>query len=258
MLRHNTILNGLEFSPMLFSVAHFWGGGTDINRRVFVNLVQPGSVVIEVGANVGSYTTLFSRLVGKHGKVYAFEPVKANFERLCSALNSLGAQNVCVHRKGLGNTEDDREIIVPGCDFQQASFAIHKHGSWSSTSQFQRERVGVTSIDAYVSEARLHNVNFIKVDVEGAEMEVLEGGRDFLTRSKPVLHLEINPNWLRDYGTTPDDVIKFLESLGYGWFYQVDGRFFSGYRVLNTLEEATLKSGLMTGDFVFAAVPLKR
>src|SRR4051794_31287379 len=112
MIDSRAILNRFESAPFLFSFVHFLGAGKDTNRRALVNLIRRGDNVIEVGANVGTYTSLFARLVGKEGHVHAFEPVRANFERLVT--RSSTSANISVQLMGVGNSEGQQEILIPG------------------------------------------------------------------------------------------------------------------------------------------------
>ncbi len=251
MLNRPAILNSIEFSRSLFSVVHLMGGGSDINRRVFVNLVRRGDVIIEIGANVGVYTSLFSRLVGSRGRVHAFEPVGANFERLASRLHLLKADNVVLNRQGVGSRQGEQEIVIPGDDAQQASFAVHQHGSWSIATRTRRELVPVITIDSYMRDAQVDRVDFVKIDVEGSELDVLRGAQECLARSLPLMHMEINPDWLGDFGTSASDLVSFLTSIGYRFFYTVERGSFRGYKKLHDSSVAALQAGKLAGDFLF-------
>jgi FkbM family methyltransferase len=254
---NQTILNSIEFSPLLFSVVHRYGGGADVNRRAFVNLIRSGDTVIEIGANQGIYTALFSRLVGRKGNVHAFEPVSETFERLQARLHSAHAGNVSAWQMGLAEADlGEREIIIPESDSQQASLIAHTAGSWAGGGKIRTELVRVTSLDAYLSQYNVSHVDFVKLDVEGAELSVLKGGHECFTRSKPVLHLEIESEWLRDFGTTADDLIQLLRSYGYNFVYRADASRLKGFRKLEDAEYSALCNDAVSGDFLFSAVLL--
>lgn len=242
----------LEKVPLLFSAAHLIGGGTDTNRRVFVNLIQSGDIVLEVGANVGNYTMLFSRLAGRNGQVHAFEPVSANFNELTSRLKSSGGSNVTLRHMGVGNSNAKRNIMIPANDPQQASFARHSKGSWSTAPKILYEEVCVASIDEYLRSNCIERLNFMKIDVEGAEMTVIEGGLESLRRFKPILHLEINPDWLRDHDATAAVLAEVLGSLDYTFIYKIERSAFRGYARMDKSEVSLLCSGTWAGDFLFS------
>ena len=257
MFNKKTILDGIEFSPLLFSVVHRYGGGADTNRRGFVNLIRSGAVVIEVGANQGSYTALFSRLVGGTGKVHAFEPVNESFERLSERLRSINTKNVTAWQMGVADCEiDEREIIIPGKDSQQASLVAHRGGSWAHAKETRREVVSITSLDAYLKKHGVSHVDFVKLDVEGAELFVLQGGRQCFAQFKPLLHLEIESEWLRDFGTTAGDLIQLLQSYGYDFAYRIDAASLKGFRRMDDSEYSTLRSKPVSGDFLFSVASL--
>ena len=257
MIDTKAILGRLESNALLFSAVHRIGGGTDTSRRVFVNLVHAGAVVIEIGANQGIYTALFSRLVGRTGQVHAFEPVSSSFERLLARVHSLGATNISACQMAVADgPASEREIIIPGVDSEQASLVRHIAGSWANSNQTRSELVQVTSLDAYLMKHDISHVDFVKLDVEGAELSVLQSGRECFTRQKPALHLEIESEWLHDFGATADDLFQLLRSYGYKFAYRVDAKRLKGFRRIDESEYSALFSERVSGDFLFSAWPL--
>jgi FkbM family methyltransferase len=256
MFRADDILRRLEPRPHLFSLLHRYGKGADTNRRVFVNTVRPGAVVIEIGANKGSYTALFSRLVGKTGRVYAFEPVKQSFDQLAARLNTLGAANVSAFKMAVSDRSSrEAEIIIPGGDSQQAALVAHHTGSWSSGGDKRSERVEITSLDEFVELQRIRRVDFVKLDVEGAELSVLHGARNCFALN-PILHLEINSDWLDDFGTTPGEILQVLKSYGYERIYKIDSAELRGFCAATETDRACLQDGRTSGDFLFSTHPI--
>jgi FkbM family methyltransferase len=249
------ILIRLESIPSLFSLVHFAVDGKDINRRAFVNLISRGHTVVEVGANIGNYTRLFARLVGNKGHVHAFEPVRDNFSRLTSQLSD--STNVSLNQMGVGNTEGEQEILIPSNDAQQSSFAAHTIGSWATTDQIRRELVRVVSIDSYLRRNDVDRVNFMKIDVEGSELKVLEGAKECLSGYRPVIHLEINSDWLKDFMTSPGEIISFLMKHGYRFFYAISPSSIRGYKKLVGEELDQLRIKPSAGDFICSVWPLK-
>ena len=253
MFSAEDILRRLEFAPFLFSMVHRYGGGADTNRRAFVNLIRPCATVIEIGANKGSYTALLSRLAGNTGRVYAFEPVSESFDRLTARLESLNAANVSAFKMAVADgSAREAEIVIPGNDSQQASLVAHKAGSWAIGAPMRTERVEMTSLDAFLTKNHIGRVDFVKLDVEGGELAVLRGGRECFTRSKPTLHLEINSDWLSDFGITAGDVLELLWSYGYKFLYKVDSSRLKGFCEVSTLDCANRPDSRVFGDFLFS------
>jgi FkbM family methyltransferase len=153
-----------------------WLGSFEYDkRRAFEEKVQPGSVVFDIGANVGFYTLLASVLVGPSGKVFAFEPHPQNLEYLRAHLNLNAVSNVAVMEKAVS----DRDGV--------AFFA----GS-GSTGHLAAEgtlRVETVSLDFIIRQRALPPPTYAKIDVEGAESLVLAGAKSLLSDYHPTLFL---------------------------------------------------------------------
>ena len=92
----------------------------------------------------------------------------------------------------------------------EASLAQHSRSAWAGASGVESFSVPVNTVDRYVAEASLSAVQFLKIDVEGAELLVLKGAKELLTRDRPMLLLEIWSEWSKDFGYTPLDLVQFL------------------------------------------------
>src|SRR5262249_51802588 len=138
------------------------------------SLVRPGDTVIDVGAHVGIYTLLFSASVGPTGNVIAFEP---------------SPDNVAYLRKHLALNNAGNVTIVNAAVAAQSGRARFAFGADSSTGHVSNEgtlEVVTIRLDDYITEARCRP-SLIKIDVEGAEVEVLEGLADTLRTAAPAL-----------------------------------------------------------------------
>jgi hypothetical protein len=81
----------------------------------------------------------------------------------------------------------------------------------------------MTTLDAYAAARNVARVDLIKIDVEGAELGVLQGAANLLARDHPLLHLEVSYGWARAFGYGPAEVVAFLAGLGYSAFYRLHG-----------------------------------
>jgi FkbM family methyltransferase len=186
-------------------------------KRMYVSLVRKGDVVIDIGANVGYFTTLFSDLVGPGGEVHAFEPLPSTFELLSGNIRRLPAhKNVILNCFALGERDQRTTLFVPNEDHGQAALAQHRIGSWT-THQIRAVNVEMMRLDRYAE--RLTKIDFVKCDVEGAELLVLRGGKSTLRRCRPKIFLEIEECWTISFGWTAADVVGFLREIGYQHFY---------------------------------------
>jgi FkbM family methyltransferase len=195
--------------------------GHDLDKRVFLRLIRRGDVVFDVGANLGYYTRLFSFLVGRMGQVHAFEPAPPTSAALSRLLEAEGCRNVTVNAVAVGAAASTASLYLPGDDHGQASLARQAEGSWAAAPPVTEFAVPLTTLDAYVEARDAGPVHLVKCDVEGAELGVLQGGARLLARDHPLLHLEVSYGWARAFGHGPEEVVGFLETLGYSAFYRL-------------------------------------
>ncbi len=156
----------------------YYGEYSEQEVDLFTKLLRPGHVVIEVGSNIGAHTVPIARLVGDAGRVFAFEPQRLLFQQLCTnvALNNLW--NVFAYPKAVGGFRG--EIGVPPINYLEPQ----NFGGVQLTAK-SPEMVEMIILDD------LQIVpHFIKIDVEGMELEVLLGAQQMITRYRPAIYLE--------------------------------------------------------------------
>ena len=195
-------------------------------------LHRPG-IMLDIGAHDGLLTIPFARLPG--AQVHAFEPLPAAMARLrANVIAEFGAlpPHVTLHAEALGAAPGEAVLTLPVLDGvaqeQWASLAKDYAEHRSVTTQVHR--VPVITLDSL----NLSGVKAIKLDAEGAEQEVLEGARATLTRSRPVLSVEIEE---RHRTGSTRDVPALLASLGYEGFYWHAG----ALHPLASLDAATMQ-----------------
>ena len=196
-------------------------GRASVEKRAFLALIRAGEVVFDIGANRGHFTRLFSWIVGRRGAVHAFEPQPGTFAILRTAMERAGRPpNVTLNLCALGETNGTAVLHQPEGDDGQASLRTHHGGSWMRARSVHRYECQVRTLDDYA--AKLARLDFVKCDVEGAELLVVKGGRATLKRLMPLLWLESNGDWTRDFGSTPGDLIAELRALGYDLFFSAE------------------------------------
>ena len=164
---------------------------TDPVLRALRPVVAEDSTCVDVGANIGLYTLGLSHLAPR-GHVYAFEPSPGAFECLRANLESNGVTNVETFQGALS----DRQGTIGFHDvpfFTAGSFTAEE-GSYLGTEAVGSTLVEVpcTTLDAFVESRRVDRVDVIKIDVEGAELSVLDGARRTLADHQPVVVMEFN------------------------------------------------------------------
>jgi FkbM family methyltransferase len=186
----------------------------EANELDFVtNYLKPGMVVLDIGANGGLYSLLSARCVGNAGEVHAFEPGPSEFALLKHniALNSL--INVRANQIALSDKDGTR------------SLGICSDGAFNSFSQNKLPQqiikswidVDAMTLDTYASENRLKHIDLIKIDVEGAELQVLNGAQRLLRSltPPPAILCEFSDTTLSAMGTSTPELWQAFEQLGY-------------------------------------------
>lgn len=177
-----------------------WFGTYEVSRlRAFENATMQGAVVYDVGANVGIYSLLASLRVGASGSVYAFEPLARNLKYLRRHITLNNLQNCIILETAVSN----REGVLP---FSAAVWNSHM----ARLSPDGEMSVPSTTLDACIyGEKRLRPPTILKIDVEGAEFDVLQGAARALTEFHPTIFLEIHGTQLHA------DCRAFLLGKGY-------------------------------------------
>lgn len=181
--------------------------------RLVRNILKPGDTVVDVGAYVdGWYTLLAAKIVGQAGKVYSFEPVPKFYKRLKDNITLNHFTNITTEDAALGSKNGNKTFYQS--DGTSSFFRTHvqKEGS----KRIQQIKVKVLKLDSYLKLKKISKVNFVKIDVEGAELEVLKGAKDLLKKSDaPYLLIEAVDEYLRNGSASKDELVRYLEGFGY-------------------------------------------
>jgi FkbM family methyltransferase len=180
-----------------------YGEYSNSEAEMFRQLVPPGGLVVECGANIGAHTVFFARQVGPQGQVVAFEPQRILFQTLCAnlALNSI--TNVFGMQKAVGARSG--AITVPVFDFT----VDENFGGLFLGPHQEGEAVPLTRLD----DINLPACHFIKIDVEGMELDVIQGGAGTISRHKPVLYVE------NDRQDKSPALVQAIAALGYKLYW---------------------------------------
>lgn len=149
---------------------------------IFTAMTRPGAVIVEVGANLGAHTVRLAKHATLSGRVIAYEPQPAIFQALCGtiALNSL--LNVECYPYGLGAASAN--VILPALDYRQPN---NFGGISLLQPAAQGIQVAVQRLDDVFHWGRL---DLLKIDVEGMELEVLQGAQQTISKYQPIIYLE--------------------------------------------------------------------
>ena len=198
--------------------------------EIVKRIARPGMTALDIGAHVGYYTTLLSKLVGDAGRVIAFEPHPRIAAKLRHNVRRL--KNVTVEQVAVTDKQGDDVLY----DFLAESggsslrYNADEHG-WAKERLAGRELaprvienlpmvsyvVKTVPLDSYLSRRNIERVDFIKMDIEGAEATAIRGMERTVGRSGPLwMIMEFNPGVLRTFGTDPLELWGTLRRLGFG------------------------------------------
>ena len=215
--------DGRQFSVNLTSGMQehvfFFGEYEKMLSRIAASLIGNGDICVDAGANFGWYTTLMAKGCGPSGEVHAFEPVPQSFHELSKNYALAGSPaNVFINQFALGDKEDVISMnVFDGEPTGHASIAA-KRDSASLSYECR-----MTTLDSYVVNHGIEAVNFVKVDIEGAEMLFLRGAERLFKQEKPPIFLmEMALEQSRHFGYLPNDLINFIGSRGDYEFYAAD------------------------------------
>jgi FkbM family methyltransferase len=187
--------------------------------RILDALVEPGMTVVDVGANSGEITVFAAKRVGPGGKVIAFEPLSSMADRLGRNVALNDFSQVTTVRMGLSDAERVVPIYGSETEFHDGTLneglaTIHAGGDRT----VELERIQLTTLDDYAAGADIGDVDVIKVDVEGAELDVLRGARRVLRDQRPWLILEVSDLVGPEKEGRAAGVLDFLAGFDYSFF----------------------------------------
>ena len=173
-----------------------------------------GDTFIDVGANFGTFSLLASRRVGPEGKVIAIEPQPRLAGLIRKSVELSEVANARVIEAAIGSAPGVVTLLVPSNDTGRAGIfpAFSGKGSHEGV---QRE---VLTLDSLAAEIPRGGRVFMKIDVEGSELAVLDGATEIVSTRKPVILVELNPWSARAAGRTTSDLLDKLDNLGYRSF----------------------------------------
>lgn len=176
------------------------------------NLLFPRGTFVDVGANLGIYTLVASRIVGNLGCVIAFEPSMQSFPLLRKNVALNGLTNICAFRAALSERAEKVRLYHAPCCPSGNSLAHHP----SFPESF--EEVVTETLDAVLQRISAERVDVIKIDVQGAEELVLRGAQKVVASTNPVIIFEFWPEGASLLGLSPYGAWNLLEGLGYRFF----------------------------------------
>lgn len=207
--------NGLRFNidrgcrSAVMEIMNFGAYETE-ELSIITSILTPSSTILDIGAHIGWHAITLAQLFPT-AMFYVFEPVKPTYQLLIENIELNGAMNIQPYNLGLSNCQ------------REASFYYSEVGSAvaSEANIFDIEALGkikcqLTSLDDFVSRENIEAVDFIKCDVEGAELLVIKGGKNTIQRHLPVIVCEIVEDWCHKFKYSSSELLRELCMWGYG------------------------------------------
>jgi FkbM family methyltransferase len=195
--------------------ALLWEGFENAEYNLASCLVRPGMTVLDIGAHKGFYSLLFSRRVGYEGRVLSFEPSRRERLRLKLHLKVNFCRNVQVFDFALGQDEAQAQLFVVG----GTETGLNSLRPPIESVETHQETVRIRALDTVLAEQNVNRLDFIKIDVEGAEYSVFSGAAHLLQGSpRPMILAEVSDVRSRAWGHTANDLLSLLEQHGFKWF----------------------------------------
>ena len=197
-----------------------WADPIEVERSewlFYINYLREGMIVFDVGSNIGELTLLFSRFVGKHGKVYSFEASSKAFKRQTDLCEIANRKNLVINHRAVSDTNGIVRLHVYD----------DVHLGWNSLAKRPLKEYGIdiepigieevpsVTIDSYCKQNGIAQIDLLKIDVEGAEYQVLQGA-SWMLHSKKIrcLIFEFGQTTF-DMGNKPEEIKYYLRKFGY-------------------------------------------
>ncbi len=179
--------------------------------KVFRSFIKPGMAVADIGAHIGYFTVQAADLVGARGQVYAFEPDSRNFALLSRSISANRFAHVRIEQKAISNRVGIETLFLDRSNLGNMSFSAR---NISADAFGGSVKVSTVTLDGYFSGLLL---DIIKIDVQGAEGLVFEGGKETLAKVSAVL-AEFWPFGLRNMGTEPRAFLEMFQRAGFSLY----------------------------------------
>ena len=188
-----------------------YGFYEEYETELFKKLIKPSMVVLDIGANIGYYSLIAAKLVGARGKVYAFEPDPLNYQLLLANIEANHFTNIIPIQRIVSNKSGKTKLFKD-------------RGSWGCHTLCERNiltagngylEIEAITLDEFFKDKRDSKVDFIKMDVQGAEGLILERSFEILRHNDPIILMEFWPNGLRNLKADPLRVLQDLHHLNY-------------------------------------------
>lgn len=182
-----------------------------------LKLIEPGYNVLDIGGNFGWYAMNIAKYK-PDSKIFSFEPIPSTFYSLNENIRLNQLSNIETYNFGFSDEEGSFKFYFDPSLSVNASLA-----NVSGKTKIENIDCSVKKLDNFAKD-RISKIDFIKCDVEGAELLVFKGGANVLKRDCPIIFTEMLRKWTSKFNYHPNDIITFLQGIGYSCFTSNEGR----------------------------------
>ncbi|MBS1638280.1 MAG: FkbM family methyltransferase [Bacteroidetes bacterium] len=202
------------------------------DSEMLYRLVNKNDVIFDIGANIGWYSNhLSKKLPG--ATIYSFEPIPETFAQVKRNTELNQAKNIILNNFAFSNQKQTLTFYYsPTVTGASSSVNITENDS------MVKLECQANTIDAFVNDQKIQKLDFIKCDVEGAELMVYQGGTETLKKHKPIVFTEMLRKWAAKFNYHPNDIIRLFSDIGYNCYISQQGKL----KAIQAVTEETMET----------------
>lgn len=199
----------LNMSDWLAQHVFVTGDYEPATSKLICEKLQQGQCFVDIGANIGYFSLLASKIVGESGQVIGFEPVEGTREKFDHNVKINGINNIKVEPYAISDSNGSSEIFVGPEEHCGISSLTQPHNFTA------KQHVELRTLDSLISDTK---INFIKIDVEGYELKALRGMTTIIEKNSPDFICEVTEDFLKNAGDSTADLFDFFNKYNYSAF----------------------------------------
>lgn len=201
---------------MFFTIVYTGCGFEKEIIRFMKKHVKKGTIALDVGANIGYFTLLLSRLVGKKGKVIAFEPSEFAYGLLKENIKVNYLKNIIVYQQAVSDAAGETNFFEGPKGYEVYNSFSSPVAKGSEGIHFTQRKVRVDTIDNILDKLGISQVDFVKIDVEGAELKVIRGMKNTVRNNQQIkLLFEASRSLCANFGYSLKELVNEIEMTGF-------------------------------------------
>lgn len=187
-----------------------------LNKAIFQKFIPTGGTVFDVGANIGIYSIYAGHLTGENGQIFAFEPTKSSFREIVKNIRLNELKKVVTPILTAVSETDGTATLLDHRYSKEQNRIVGNH--LTPETEGATSSVPSTRLDTFLRQNNIQYVDFLKIDVEGAELAVLRSLGEHIN-DVSVIFFECRSNTYENFGVTPKDAVRLLRQKGFSIAY---------------------------------------